>query len=135
MSLIEWRDEFSVGVPAVDLEHRELIELINDLHGMMGEGATHDQVISALGEIYAQISAHFALEERFMRRSFYDGFEAHKEDHESLLDELRDIMDRVEDDGSFDEERLSRELEQWFTEHFRTHDARLHHHYGDLPHR
>lgn len=133
MSLIEWRDEFSVGVASVDLEHRELINLINDLHGMMDEGTTHDQVVSALGEIYAQISAHFALEERFMRETEYEAYPSHKDDHEALLDELRDIMDRVEDDGSFEEERLSRELEQWFTNHFGTHDAKLHHHHPYHP--
>jgi hemerythrin len=130
MSLIEWKDEFSVGVPAVDVEHRELIDLINDLHTLMQKNANHDQVVSSLGEIFAQISAHFALEEKFMRDAHYGGYPEHKEDHESLLDEIRDIMDRVEDDGSYEEERLSSELERWFTEHFRTHDARLHRHFG-----
>ena len=67
MSLIEWKDEFSVGVAEVDLEHRDLIDLINDLHTLMGESATHDKVVEMLGEIFAQISAHFALEEKFMR--------------------------------------------------------------------
>jgi hemerythrin len=132
MSLIEWKDEFSVGVAAVDLEHRELIELINDLHSLMGDGANHEQVMSSLGEIFTQISAHFALEEKFMRDTKYDGFPSHKDDHEKLLDEIRDIMDRVEDDGSYDEARLSSEMDNWFSEHFRTHDAKLHHHYGDL---
>ncbi|MGI9261477.1 MAG: bacteriohemerythrin [Woeseiaceae bacterium] len=127
MSLIEWKDEFSVGVTAVDLEHRDLIDLINDLHALMGEGATHQQVTSSLGEVFAQISAHFALEERYMRETEYEHFPSHKDDHEKLLDEIRDIMDRVEDDGSFDEDRLSKELEHWFTEHFKTHDAKLHH--------
>ena len=131
MSLIEWKDEFSVGVTAVDLEHRDLIELINDLHAMMYKGATHNQVVDSLGEIFAQISAHFALEEKFMRDTEYDGYESHKEDHESLLEEIRDIMDRVEDDGRYDEKRLSSELERWFTEHFSTHDARLHQHFPD----
>lgn len=126
MGLIEWKDEFSVGVPAVDIEHRDLIEMINDLHGLLGEGATREQVSAALNEIFTQISAHFALEEKFMRDVRYDGLAEHKEEHENLLDELRDIMDRVHDDGSFDEERLSRELESWFTEHFRTQDAKLH---------
>ena len=93
---------------------------------MMGEGATHDQVVSALGEIYAQISAHFALEEKFMRETRYPELASHKDNHEELLDALRDIMDRVEDDGSYEEERLSNELEQWFTVHFSTHDAKLH---------
>jgi len=126
MNLIDWRDDFSVGVGVVDLEHRALIDLINDLHASMGEGATYDTVIDALGEIYAQISAHFALEEKVMRDREYAYYPSHKESHEELLDELRDIMDRVEDDGRYDETRLSRELERWFTEHFRTHDAKLH---------
>jgi len=126
MTLIDWKDEFSLGIAAVDLEHRGLIDLINEVHTGMLRDATADRVLAGLGDIYAQISAHFALEEKYMRESRYPEFAAHKEDHEKLLDELRDIMDRVEDDGDYDDERLAHELERWFTEHFRTHDARLH---------
>ena len=128
MSLIEWRKEFSVGVTEVDHEHRELIAMINALHDAIGAGAGRDDIINALGEIFAQISAHFALEEKFMRESRYMAYAEHKEDHEILLDDLRDIMDQVEDDGSYDEKRLSKDLSFWFSEHFRTHDARLHTH-------
>lgn len=128
MSLIEWRDEFSVGVAAVDLEHRELIDLINELHALVGDNASADNVVSMLGEIFAQISAHFALEEKYMRDTRYPLFDEHKSDHETLLDELRDIMDLVEIDGSYDEQALSDDLQRWFTEHFRTHDAKLHKH-------
>ena len=128
MSLIEWKDEFSVGVASVDLEHRELIDLINELHALLGKNASADEVVSMLGEIFAQISAHFALEEKFMRDTHYPLLAQHKQDHEVLLDELRDMMDLVEDDGSYDESGLSEDLRRWFTEHFRTHDARLHRH-------
>ena len=127
MSLIEWKDEFNIGIAAVDFEHRDLIELINDLHHRLIRGATYDSVVATLGEIYAQISGHFALEEKFMRDTEYAAYPAHKESHEALLDDLRDIMDGIEDDGSYDKDRLSTELEQWFTVHFRTHDAKLHH--------
>jgi hemerythrin len=126
MSLIEWKSEYSVGVPSIDHEHQELIELINTLNDQAREGASYDKVSEALGEIFAQISAHFALEEKIMRESRYDGYSEHKDSHEDLLDEIRDIMDRVDYDGSYDEQRLSEELEHWFGEHFRTHDARLH---------
>lgn len=128
MSLIEWKNEFEIGIAAVDSEHRDLITTINDLDTALREGAALDAVIAALGEIYALISAHFALEERYMRDTGYADYGPHKEDHESLLDQLRDIMDRVEDDGDFDEARLARELDSWFTLHFRTHDAKLHRH-------
>jgi hemerythrin len=135
MSLIEWKDEFRVGVASVDLEHRQLIDLINDLHDMLGADAGQEAVTSMLGEIFAQISAHFALEERFMRNIRYPHLAEHKADHESLLDELRDIMDRVEVDQQYDDERLSQQLAEWFSVHFRTHDARLHGHEpgGDHP--
>ena len=95
MSLIEWKDEFSVGVASVDFEHRELIDLINKLHGLLGDDATLEQVAAMLGEIFAQISAHFALEEKYMRETRYPHYSDHKDDHEALLDELRSIMDRV----------------------------------------
>ena len=126
MSLIEWKDEFSVGVESVDYEHRELIALINDLHGTMRAQGSQEKIVETLGEIYAQISAHFALEEKLMRAASYEHFPDHKADHESLLDQLLDIMDGVEVDGRYDEQRLSDGLGSWFSEHFRTHDALLH---------
>jgi hemerythrin len=30
MKLVEWRNEFKIGIEEVDFEHQELIELIND---------------------------------------------------------------------------------------------------------
>jgi hemerythrin len=126
MKLLEWKREFSVGNAAVDHEHRELIDLINSMHAGISEGADRDQLVSGLGEIYAQIAAHFALEERIMRQADYTGYGAHKDDHESLLDQLAEIIDAVELEGSYDERALSSVLNIWFSEHFRTHDAQLH---------
>ena len=71
MSLIEWKAEFSVGNAAVDHEHRELIQLINNVHAAISSRANRDRVAAGLGEIYAQIAAHFALEEKMMRDAGY----------------------------------------------------------------
>ena len=126
MSLIEWKEEFELGVPAIDHEHRELITLINQLFEEAEFSGDRDRLVESLGEIYAQIAAHFALEEKMMRNTGYEALGEHKDDHEKLLDQLRDIMDRVEDEPGYDKNQLSGELEHWFTEHFRTHDAKLH---------
>ena len=126
MKLLEWKPEFSVGNAAVDYEHRELIELINDIHAGVGEGADRDDLACGLGEIYAQIAAHFALEEKMMRDAEYAGYTSHKDDHESLLDQLADIIDTIDSEDTYDEQELSTALDLWFSEHFRTHDARLH---------
>lgn len=126
MTLIEWRDEFSVGVPEVDHEHREMIELINRLHDKLSGRPAAITTMEFLGEIYTKISAHFALEEKVMRARQYDEYREHKADHEQLLDELRDIMDEYEEGEGLDDRLLGERLRIWFTEHFKTRDARLH---------
>lgn len=126
MALIEWKDEYSVGVPDVDEEHRELIGLINSLHESMQAPDRGLDVMDFLGEIYARIASHFALEELIMRRHEYDEYRDHKGDHEQLLEEIRDIMDDYEDGKLLDDDDLARRLDRWFSEHFRTRDARLH---------
>ena len=97
MALIEWREEFNTGVSEVDHEHREIVDLINELHTAMGKNASRESVGRFLGEVFAKISAHFALEETVMRKHGYDEYADHKSDHEKLLDDLRDIMDDAEE--------------------------------------
>jgi len=127
MALIEWRKEFETGIADVDHEHKELVDLINQLHAQMHEQADVDTVRRFLGEVFARISAHFALEETVMRKHRYDEYEAHKAEHEALLDEIRDIMDDFEGGvyGAADE-ALATTVRDWFVNHFKTRDARLH---------
>ncbi len=126
MALIEWKSHYSVGVEAVDHEHREMIDLINETHERLVAGAEVPDVTAFLGEIFRGISAHFALEETIMRQHRYDHLDQHKEAHEQLLEEIRDIMDGYEADPEAASQKLSQRLDDWFTLHFKTHDARLH---------
>jgi len=126
VTLIEWRDEFKIGIEEVDFEHQELIELINELYSETKEADSYMSVIYFLGEIYAKISAHFALEEKIMSDLKYDQYEDHKEDHERLLDDIRDIMDEFADEPTLDEEKFADRLNNWFINHFSTKDARMH---------
>jgi hemerythrin len=127
MKSIEWRPEFSTGIAEVDHEHRGLIDLINTALARCAEtpGAARE-IQAALGEIYARTTAHFALEERLMERLEYDQRQEHKGDHERLLEDVRDIMDGLDDDAGFNQELFAARLSRWFGEHFRTHDARFH---------
>ena len=36
MSLLSWKPEYSVGIASMDDEHREMIELINDVYEKLG---------------------------------------------------------------------------------------------------
>jgi len=126
MGLLHWEERYSVGVDAVDHEHRELVDLINRLYEEARTLGSKVAVLGFFGDLFKAISAHFALEERVMRERGYDQLMQHKNDHERLLDEIRDIMEDYEMTDLFDEKLLADRLDAWFSRHFESHDARLH---------
>jgi hemerythrin len=125
MCPLKWRGDFDTGIREMDAEHRELIGHIVQLQKELGSGAAAGNVLRVLERIYALIAEHFAVEERVMQKIHYAAYADHKEDHETLLDELREIMDEVEQDGVFDDVQWIADLDRWFGDHFRTHDARF----------
>jgi hemerythrin len=131
MKLLRWKEEYSLGIEAVDHEHRELIELINRLYESLTRADPKQTAAAFFGDLLKEISTHFALEEKIMRDEGYGLLGAHKEDHERLLDELREIMDAFEQSSEIDGLDLGQRLDSWFLLHFRTHDAKLHHALGD----
>ena len=132
MASLEWRQDFSIGIPGVDHEHRELIEAINRVLQAMSPDIAPAQidteaVKAGLGAIHGQVAAHFALEEKEMRDRQYHDYAHHKDDHEALLDTFVDILVDVET-RPLDElaAELRPRLSDWFGRHFREEDAKLH---------
>ena len=104
MTLLQWKPEYSLSIPAVDHEHREMIGLINQCYARMETDADPGALEQFLGEIHSGISAHFALEEK---------------------------MDHIDEDHGAGIQRLQAQLADWFGRHFATFDARLHDHFPD----
>lgn len=123
---MQWKPEYSVGVESMDDEHREMINLINDTYDKLESDPDAGQIEQCLGDIFSTISMHFALEERLMRKNNYAEYQAHKNDHEELLDQIRDLMDDFAADTSSGAVKLEQSLSDWFAGHFSTFDARLH---------
>ena len=130
MTLLKWKPEFSVGDAAIDYEHEMMIQQINTLYDQLGASADSAAIEAVLGEIHADVSAHFALEERMMRQANYIEYEDHKEDHEELLDQLHELMDGYFQSPEDRDELLKLKLSNWFSHHFSTFDARLHRQLG-----
>ena len=126
MALLEWHEHYSLGIPAIDHEHRELIGLLNELVEALSRPGAREEVLDCFGEVHSGIASHFALEEKIMRDRNYDEYAEHKADHYRLLEELRDIMDEYESAGQIDAQEFAGRLDRWFTEHFKNRDARLH---------
>ena len=126
MTHIEWTEEYSVGIASIDQEHEALIVQINQIYEQLSLPLDIDTIESMLDELQSDFSAHFALEELLMQEAGYAELEAHREDHERLLDQIHDLMFHFPEDPERGKELLIIWLSNWFSEHFRGFDARLH---------
>lgn len=126
MELIKWSDQYTTGISGIDNEHEELIATINSFYSKLTQQSDKEELINILNDIYGAIHAHFMLEERLMKKHGYDEYEAHRDDHARLLDDIRDIAMDLEKTSDFDEQQLKMKLNDWFLIHFKTYDSRLH---------
>jgi len=130
MAQIEWAEEYSVGNTAIDQEHESLIAQVNQVYEQLSLPMDSMAIEATLADIQADISTHFALEELLMQEAGYAEFEMHRQDHERLLDQIQDMIFHFTEDPESGRELLAKRLADWFSDHFKGFDARLHNQLG-----
>ncbi len=126
MALIEWSEDFAVGIPEVDKDHQELIEDINGLYEQLGSGRDELTVMDFLTAVYAEAREHFIREEELMLEQDYQDYEDHKAEHERFLERMGELMGESQDDVPTEDGGISLWLSHWLVNHFQVHDVRLH---------
>lgn len=105
--LLEWSDEYSVGVESMDAQHKKLIDLINQLDEVIQAGRHFEELEPVLDGVIDYTKTHFQAEEAYMEKVGYPDLEAHKESHAQLLKEVLGFREAA---GSGDPEVMDRFL-------------------------
>lgn len=118
MTACPWTEAMSVGVPALDSDHRCLVRIINLLaevdHGAEAR-ATIETVLETLA-MYARY--HFAREERVMEQCGFPASHFHRGAHEEFADYVRDLRLGLAGRATPD---LAKELFDYLTQWLRHH--------------
>jgi hemerythrin len=96
MNFIVWNDRLSVGVAAIDREHKELISILNDLYQAIDCGSARETVSEALGRLTQYTENHFAHEERLFTQTTYPDVESHHREHAAMAAWLSDCRSRYD---------------------------------------
>lgn len=94
MSMIQWDDQYSVGIEEIDDQHKCLIKLINDMYTAMAGGG-REEVKVILNELVQYTKTHFAVEETLMRIFHYDKYQEHKAGHDKIIEQVGVFVDRI----------------------------------------
>ena len=97
--LFTWSDDYSVGIQAIDEQHRTLIGLINQLHLAIVEHHGKATACEVLDRVTEYTRNHFMLEERLMQLSNYPDYEAHRQQHAAMIDQVQTLRHRFYDES------------------------------------
>ncbi|MGI5865054.1 MAG: bacteriohemerythrin [Myxococcales bacterium] len=88
---IRWTQDLTVGIEAIDRQHRRLFEIVDGLLEAMQSGKGRAEVAKVLDFLNEYVLEHFALEERAMQEMNDPNYASHKAEH----DVFRKTIDRL----------------------------------------
>ena len=97
---ISWRHVWDSGHSQIDAQHKNLIDLANELLEMTTMQATKEEILFMLDKLIQHTSQHFAYEEHVLRKLNYDQIEDHMVKHQLLIEKALGLRkDFLEDKG------------------------------------
>lgn len=130
MEIIKWRESYETGIPRMDKQHRQLLDLINKMYRIMRKVEVIGTVEAVLDEMAEYASNHLREEEDLLRANGYAEFDEHCASHQSYLDTLGELM-AVWGKGDEEEEAVKEIylfLRRWWLGHIVAEDRK----YGDF---
>lgn len=121
MSRIEWSEDFNTGIHIIDVQHRRIVEYINQLDDVAD---THErgQLMEVLVNLIDYTLSHFAFEESLMEEAGYEASSIHKKTHDAFRNRIQEIRQRF-DAGEDVADELSQLLNTWLIGHIADDDG------------
>jgi hemerythrin len=96
MALMNWSSKYSVGMEALDNQHKALMGVLNELHAASMQGKAGEVAGPLLRQTVSISNEHFAAEERLMESTGFPGLAAHRAKHRELAGKIAEFVARHE---------------------------------------
>lgn len=124
MALISWDDSFSVGYADIDAQHRQLVEMINELHAAMAEMRNREALGEVLMKMFGYAQTHFQKEEEYFAEYDYTGAEEHNADHAAFISKVFRFLTEFKEGREDLSEEVMGFLSEWLINHIKGTDAK-----------
>jgi hemerythrin len=97
METIQWNESISVNNSDIDNQHKNLIQLTNNLILNSNAGVNSEIIGETLQKLLKHIKQHFKDEEELLEKSNYPKLEEHKKEHKKFVLKIvqfcKDVLD------------------------------------------
>lgn len=116
--LMQWSKDLAVGHPIVDYDHKMLINIANEFHFAVENGAGEEAVAMALERLIQYVESHFRREEELFMDSAYPNKAAHQKNHRDIEKMVREFQAAyAADPASIDLKKLLNFFKVWLIKH------------------
>jgi len=123
-NLVTWSQTFSVGVKVIDDQHKELLELVNDMynHIVGDEKAEKAFFKKIVKKTVNYIKVHFSTEEKILKAVKFQGYAEHKRAHDSFIFKVIENVRDYEDGKRVTLTSITHFLKDWILTHIAIED-------------
>ncbi|WP_319402521.1 bacteriohemerythrin [uncultured Anaeromusa sp.] len=92
--MLQWKEEYEVGVAEIDEQHQKLIDIANRVYELMRNELAldkYDQIVEILQELKEYTVYHFHFEEGLMQKARYKKRFSHKILHQNFLAQVEAV--------------------------------------------
>ena len=122
--MIEWKEEYSIGISIIDKEHKELIRIMNAAMVAKQHGDNIDEISELLKELTTYALKHFSTEESYMIEFNYPEFQYHKEEHHDFSEKAIAYCNRVIEGDYHISNEIFEYLKEWLVNHIQITDKK-----------
>ncbi len=135
MAFIEWTKEYSVGVQEIDEQHKQLVQLTNELYTAIVGNYDDIGLRKTFQGLIDYVKVHFSHEEGMMAKVNYPGLEPHQAKHRELVTRIVNYFKEYQAKmaSGADSKHLSKEvlmfLRDWLFHHILETDMKYRDHF------
>lgn len=122
-----WNDSLAIGVPLIDLQHKQLFDQMDLLVDALRMKKDSRQLMNILKFLQMYVDSHFGYEEQCMHIKKCPAAAQNKEAHAYFVKRLNEINEQLKTAQNLEmiAARVTNELINWFISHIRGIDKQL----------
>lgn len=118
MTDIQFKDEYKSGNAEIDRQHKELINLMNEIIANPKLEATSESLDELLFKLINKVNEHFEYEEMLLEKYNYQDREMHKQGHLKYLEDLTELSMKLVNQDADTSSAILESMAKCFESHF-----------------
>lgn len=127
--MVLWKDEYTVGIPAIDEQHEKLFDIANRISELLANELLvdkYDHIIAVLNELRDYTVEHFAAEEAYMLKHKYRKFLSHKALHHEFIEKINTVdLNQIDNEQNLYLKEILNFVTEWLISHILQEDKQI----------